>query len=219
MNPQATLVSAVFGWEKHSAPWRQNILRALRSWLAQGFAVVYCSQPIPDLQLSASVSFTGDNDFPEIKKLLDLCALQPGLVGLLDADLALGPGIFDALKMIDGTTIALLVSKRWTYDPATGIVANAQVLPDDHAFDFFLGDASLFSAPARLIGPGTRVAHNLWDSWLIGYFNLALGSKVRSATKFRFLFHPRHAERSQPFGTADFVHDKFAAAAGDPAEL
>lgn len=208
-----TCVSSVFAWDQHSDEWRFNIRMAHKMWLDKGFKVIYVSKPINQLSFKGTI-FTGDEDFCPIHRLLEVASKQTGLVALLDADLRIGSGIYAAMNEFN-RGCKMITSRRWTILRRNDI----EVKPWDFAVDFYMGEAGLFKEPSILMPKGCRVAHNLWDSWLVGYFNKTLGNAFRSVTKYKFLFHPQHKERNAPYGDDYFVEDQYSKCAGHPAEL
>lgn len=206
-----TCVSSVFDWDHHSIKWKNNMILAQWSWAALSFKTIYVAKRIEGMPVHGHVEWTGDEDFPPVYRLLEVASQQHGKVILLDADLRIKHTIYNPINELKDASI--ITSRRWSFQNG-----KAWVDPDDFAVDFFMGHASLFVEPAKLMPKGCRVGHNLWDSWLVGYFNKTLGDKIVSATKYGFLYHPKHDERNCPYGDDHFKGDEYSAYAGHPAE-
>lgn len=209
-----TCVSSVFDWENHSDEWKRNILIARNTWHNRGFGAIYVSKPITELN-KAGTKFTGDNDFAPVWRLLEVASQQKGLVILLDADLRIGPRISNAIEALNSGDVDMVTSRRWTISSRESV----GVVVTDFAVDFYMGRPDLFEEPSKLMPRGCRVAHNLWDSWLVGYFNKTLGDRFKSLTQHRFLYHPIHSERNAPYGDDHFKEDEYSKHAGHPAEV
>lgn len=213
-----TIVTSVFNWESHSSQWKTNLLRARDSWLGLGCKVVIVGPENPEYA-KPGVEFTGHPPFPKKNLIFGKAAAQSGIVALVDADLIVSESVNQALEYISNGTVKMLTSKRWTYNPAMFDLNAAFVDPNDNAVDCYIGDSSLFVHPASVMPGSFREAHNIWDTWAVGYFNKTLGTAFKSATKFKFLFHPKHEERRKPYGDPKKPRDQWIVCANHPDEL
>lgn len=171
-----------------------NQIRAHNTWTKVFDAIIYFGKHEPRLADSRT-SFIYHDDFPTIS----LMALTASMTGdwccLINSDIVVSPLLMTVWDRAVRQGAKAMTSFRWEYDPDNLDLMDAHVT--DVGFDFFATTPDWWSRVSLEVPASYRIGHNIWDSWLLGFFNTHLGRKFFDITSQRVIFHPKHGNREQ----------------------
>lgn len=172
-----------------------NQLRAKKSW-EQAFSQIYLFGPFEEQLACPKTEFIDCADFPSIASLVYVAASQEDPAVILNADIVVSHDLRNTLNRGWGMGAMALTSKRYEFDPAHPDYNQAKVV--DPGADFFAAMPPAWAQVYKEIPPGFRIGHQLWDSYLLAFFNKRCVRRFWDMTNFRAVFHPKHADRHMP---------------------
>lgn len=190
---------------KDSAEIAANQLRAKASWEQVFEHITYLGTEEP-LLASPKTTFIPSEQFPTIDRLLTAASAGPGWCALINADIVVASTLPALVEECQRKGIRAITSQRYEFEINDVKLRNAKV--KDSGYDFFMSDRTVWAAARNLIPPGYRIGHNRWDNWILGFLNSSIGRQFVDVTSRRVIFHPRHAERCQPYHIA-VPHDQY----------
>lgn len=171
-----------------------NQIRAHQTWSKAFEAIIYFGKP--DLRITCDkTSFIYHDDFPTISLMALTAAMTGDWACIINSDIVVSPDLFRVWDKAVRQGARAITSYRWEYEPGDMDLMNARIV--DNGFDFFATSPDLWGRVSVEVPPSYRIGHNLWDSWLLGFFNTVLQRKFFDITSQRVIFHPKHGARQQ----------------------
>lgn len=175
--------------------YRDNQIAAHRTWQAHFERIVYFNPPDTRLDSTSTGFRILANDFPTIRELCHYCGYGSSWCAILNADIVIG----QLFRLVESKLMTVrarcAVSARWNFDPKVG-THDARVT--DNGLDFFAAAPDIWRRAASEVPPCFRIGHNLWDTWMLGFFKRVAGQHCWDITRQRVIFHPIHGGRRQP---------------------
>lgn len=175
-----------------SAVYRENQVRAFRSWLPVFDRVIYFSKPEPEL-VGPRVEWVDVAEYPFIWQMAAWAAGQKELTVIINADIVVAPNLKTVLEGFSRSSFQAATSRRYDLESGT-------LNPHDRGLDIFVLKQRGWRMVAKLIPRSCRIGHNEWDSWMIGFMRKEFKKKFAEFTRCKCIFHPKHEERHRPFG-------------------
>src|SRR6266498_2469409 len=174
----------------------RNQSLAARTWRMTFTRIIYLGPSEPDLR-SPKTKFVFSEDFPRIKALMQIAALQPGFTAILNADIVVNDlRKLENQMMLRGKVCAS--SRRWHFDPNT-CDWKAAYLGSDRGRDIFIARQDVWRKAAREVPEEFRIGHQGHDGWLTDYFRRQHNDSFIDFTGQRLIFHPEHGSRKMPY--------------------
>lgn len=190
----------------------RNQIRAKNSWNTAFDGVILFGDYDPRMA-SPNTFFIDSEDFPTVSLLCRTASLCDGWACILNADIVVSPKLKAVWDMAVRKGAHAFTSYRYQYEPDDTELINARVV--DNGFDFFAATPPLWAKAAKIIPPDMRIGHNLWDSWMLGFFNVEAKKSFMDITSHRCIFHPRHEGRKRVWDVATPT-DKYVSFCGAP---
>lgn len=131
---------------------------------------------------------------------------------IINADIVLLPETFRAVELaLHKAHARSATSFRYEFDPHD---VQRRIRRYDMGLDIFCALPEVWGRVAQIIPPCYRIGHGVWDTWMVGYFNLE-GQPCYDFTGSRCVLHPKHESRVRPFDVPD-VQDQYRSAAQPP---
>lgn len=171
-----------------------NQIRAHETWSRAFDAIIYFGKPEPRLECSKT-NFIYHDDFPTISLMALTAAMTGDWCCIINSDIVVSPDLFRVWDKAVRQGAKAITSYRWEYEPGDIDLMNTRIT--DNGFDFFATSPDLWAKISIEVPPSYRIGHNVWDSWMLGFFNVHLGRKFVDITSQRVIFHPKHGQRQQ----------------------
>lgn len=189
-----------------------NQLRAKKSWDEVFDAVILFGRFDPRMA-HRNTTFIPCEDFPKIALLSRTASMCPGWSCILNADIVVAPNLISVWDEAVRRGCRAFSSFRYEYDPMDKDLGNAAV--KDMGFDFFASEPSIWGQVCQEVPDDMRMGHGLWDSWLLGFFNVNLETRFYDVTSRKCIFHPRHENRKRVYEVGR-VTDRYCSFSGAP---
>jgi len=158
--------------------------------------IIYLGPSEPELR-SPKTKFVFSEDFPRIKALMQVAALQPGFTAILNADIVVNDlRKLESQMMLRGKVCAS--SRRWHFDPNT-CDWKAAYLGSDRGRDIFIARQDIWRKAAREVPEELRIGNSRWDAWCTDWFRIRHGESFIDFSGQKLIFHPAHESRLRPF--------------------
>jgi hypothetical protein len=192
--------------------YKEHQLRAYDSWHPMFSQVVYMSHQ-EDALISPKIKYIGTVGWPRIKEMVAVASkLQSDYVAIINSDIWLHPRFQDVIKSMGNNQVIGSTSRRFSYDHPN--FSDAKII--DHGMDVFITTPRVWKKVHQHIPESLRVGHYLWDTWMSGFLNDFLKSKMVDFTSYRCVFHPIHGGRENPHAQEIKANDRYLRAAGFP---
>jgi len=189
----------------------RNQLRAIQSWQKPFNEIILFGEPEPELA-SPITRFVPTEDFPVMRKLLLAASLCYGTACIINADIVVAPNLAVVVANAFSRGARAATSWRYQYEPGKSLDF-ARVV--DNGVDFFAASPDLWAVALSKMPSAYRAGHPMWDSWLLGFFNVTCKSQFADLSAARCIFHPRHGHRKTVYSIA-LAHDEYSNYAGMP---
>lgn len=171
-----------------------NQIRAHETWSRAFDAIIYFGPYEPRLKCPKT-SFICHDDFPTISLMALTASMTGDWAAILNADIVVAPNLPAVWDRAVRQGARALTSYRWEYEEDDLDLMNARIA--DNGFDFFATTPDMWGRVSAEVPASYRIGHNVWDSWLLGFFNTVLQRKFFDITSQRVIFHPKHGAREQ----------------------
>lgn len=165
----------------------ENQKKAFRSWLTAFDRIILFGEPCSVLSscLSQFVSCVGK---PSIKAMASVAAGFEGWSCIVNADIVIdGPKLREVQWKLHNRRCVCALSRRWD--------AQDQMIIDS-GLDWFAARGEVWAHVARVIPESFCLGRILYDTWLCSFFSVEYRAKCGDCSRERFVWHPRHGERT-----------------------
>lgn len=212
---------STFRPHKKDAQYALNQSRAVDSWRGIFSYIYLIGEPEPDLEYPC-VTFISGDDFPHIKDMVKLLAINDGWGAWINCDIIVDGGrLLQVMRQMDIRGYQACTSQRWQYEPDDWPDLSKALVPQgDYGLDIFITHGAIWGDMYSKINPDLRKAGMVYDTWMTGYLWTTLGFGYRNFTGYRCVFHPRHEGRQQEFcNSPQLIQDEYGKAARIPPDL
>lgn len=179
---------------------------AFRSWMMCATRIFLFGDIEPTLT-SNKVSFVPCEQFPRIKDMATLAALQRGRVVMIcNGDIVVDPRIRRIEAKLRLSHSACASSRRWHFDsdlPMGRAMETASLIDrdgrDDRGRDLFIAKAEVWHRIAKELPEKYRIGNSQWDAAITNAFREHWNDKFLDFTVLRMCFHPHHEGRRRPY--------------------
>jgi hypothetical protein len=190
--------------------WR-NQLAAHKSWLSAFDRIFYFGSDEDEFHDDKTTSMPCD-EFPRIEALAHFCSQTPGWSCIVNADIVLLPDTFRSVELeLRRLKAASAMSFRFEFNPAD---KTRRIRNYDNGIDIFCATQPVWEKVCKKIPDWYRIGHCIWDTWMLGFFNLE-GQPFYEFTGSRCVLHPKHGDRN-PIHTVNWISDGYLGAATPP---
>lgn len=174
-----------------SCIYKKNQKRAIKSWEMYFDSIIYFGPFEKDL-VTIKTSFIPCDGWPFIWQMAAEAGRQTSdYVAIINADIV----VTQPFKQIEGIMKASKLqgasSRRRDY-------GTRQLLDDDRGRDIFICTPRVWAKVAKEIPRNCRIGHQQWDSWMVAFLRITLGSKYGDFTGVPCNYHPKHGQRNMP---------------------
>lgn len=195
--------------------YRDNQVRALRSWVRFFSRIIYLGAYEPELKAPCS-EFYPSEDFPRIKDIaLKASVLPASYVTLINADIYLDTPFKEVISAMHQSSKSAGLSRRFMWD-TSGPVELAQI--EDFGLDIFIAKPVVWQRVAKEVPEELRIGHIRWDTWMYGFLRTIYKGGLADFSHFKCVFHPRHSGEPAPYNSDMDVNDRYTRFAGLPVD-
>lgn len=195
--------------------YKANQLMALSSWLNVFDKVIYVNKPEREIDDRKVFFVPLNEEFPTLKSLAWIAAFQYEETALINGDIVVTEPLTRIPGIMRREYVWAVTSKRYQFDPAKQDLSQAVV--EDNGADFFLAQPNMWKYVSNQAPVNLRFGQDMWDHWLLGFFNVMLGKQFRNITDYRCIYHPKHEGRKRV--PTDKPNDPYFNAANWPRSL
>lgn len=184
----------------HSEEFRSNQILAKRTWEGVFQRIIYLGEFEPELN-SPITQFIETDQWPFIRKLMEIASTQRGFVAILNADLVLDPKLRPLEHFMRGKGYCCASSRRFHFDPGQPDFHKALAEADcgnDRGRDIFIARNDVWRRAMTHVPMQMRIGHGRWDAWMVDYFRSNYNESFMDFTDDRLVFHPIHGDRRRP---------------------
>lgn len=185
-----TIISS-FRPHKDSAVYRENQIRAHKSWESVAAEIVYFGKPEPELG-GVTTRFLPCEEWPKIAFMAEWAATYKEPAAIVNSDIVLEEPVARVFDIVKRTHIGAATSRRFDLE-------TRKLNPEDHGRDIFICKPKIWKMVAKEIPDVCRIGHQCWDGWFVGFLRKRIGKRFADFTQLRAVFHPTHGERLMPY--------------------
>lgn len=167
--------------------WDRNQLAAKRSWDEAFDEVFYFNVEEPQLG-TGKTTFIPTLDHPPIVDMCRLCSIASRWACIINADIIVSPRVREIERRAEARGAYALTSFRYQLN-------NGRQQVIDNGLDWFAALPWVWLTAVDKCPGQLRIGHPTWDTWMIGLFNYAAGTRFYNVTNHQLIFHPRHEDR------------------------
>lgn len=168
-----------------------NQWRANASWKQSFDRIIYVGEEEENLH---GLWFKSEQ-FPTIRQLLSFCAGHPGWSAIVNADIVVPVHFRKVEAMLIVNKAQAAVSRRWQFEGEN--LRNVAIV--DLGLDFFAATQNIWRQVLNEFHPSLRIAHNTWDSQMLGILNAKAQGAFWDISPCRCVFHPKHGDRKRQY--------------------